>query len=168
MPRLRTCIAPLAVIGLLALIVVALAAQTRPSTSLDQHGIRFRSSVDLVRLSVTAKDANGQILNDLTPEEFEVYEDGRRQELGPVGHQETPLSVVVLLDTSGSMAGEKLMHESAGRDAGDAQRLLRTTLVRRTLIECGKPRQAPIVTTPRRSGLTIAPLRGLTPNATGR
>jgi Ca-activated chloride channel family protein len=39
-----------------------------------------------------------------------VYEDGVPQETGPVGHHETPISVVLLLDRSGSMMGDKMMH----------------------------------------------------------
>lgn len=100
--------------GALLVLIASVGAQQPPGAPVDQHGIRFRSSVDLVRLSVTAKDPNGQILHDLTPKEFEVYEDGVRQELGPVGHHDTPISVVVLLDTSGSMMGEKLMHAKDG------------------------------------------------------
>ena len=74
----------------------------------------FRSNVDLVQLSVTARDAAERIVHDLDLAEFEIFEDGVRQEVGHFGHHETPISVVLLLDKSGSMEGEKMMHAKDG------------------------------------------------------
>ena len=101
------------VAGALALLVTAAAGQPSGST-LDSQDTRFHSGVEVVRLSVTARDDSGGLIHDLTREEFEVYEDGQRQEIGPVGHHETPISVVVLIDKSGSMFGERLMHAKDG------------------------------------------------------
>ena len=41
----------------------------------------FRVAVDLVTTDVIARDGRGQFISDLKPEEFEVYEDGVRQEI---------------------------------------------------------------------------------------
>jgi Ca-activated chloride channel family protein len=71
---------------------------------------RYRVDVALVRLSVTARDAAGALVHDLAPNDFEVFEDGVPQEVKLFGHHDTPISVVVLFDVSGSMAGEKIMH----------------------------------------------------------
>lgn len=101
-------------VGALLVLIAAPGAQQAPVSPVDQNRIQFRSTVDLVRLSVTARDATGQIQHDLRPEEFEVYEDGVRQPISLTGHDETPISVVVLLDTSGSMMGEKMMHAQDG------------------------------------------------------
>ena len=101
------------VAGALLLLVTATAGQPRAST-LNSQDTRFHSGVEVVRLSVTARDDSGGLVHDLTREEFEVYEGGQRQEIGPIGHHETPISVVVLLDKSGSMSGEKLMHAEDG------------------------------------------------------
>ena len=91
--------------------VVAGAQTQRPVPSIDQRGFRFRTGVDLVRLSVTARNQDGQVARDLGLEEFEVYEDGVRQDVHHFGHDETPISVVLLLDKSSSMmAGDKFMH----------------------------------------------------------
>ena len=98
----------------LCLLAVATLAAQRPPGPGDRPAAGFRTGVEVVRLSVTARDAAGQIVHDLRPEEFEVYEDGVRQEIGPVGHHETPISAVLLLDTSGSMDGDKLMHAKDG------------------------------------------------------
>ena len=88
-----------------------LAAQQAP---LDRHILPFRSNVDLVRLSVTARDAAGAIVHDLGEADFEIYEDGVKQDVGHFGHHETPISVVLLLDNSGSMDGDKMMHAIDG------------------------------------------------------
>ena len=112
----REHLPPLVLAGALIVLTALSAipgAQQQPVAPLDQRGLRFRSGVDLVRLSVTAK-SRGQTVHDLKPEEFEIYEDGVRQEMGPVGHHDTPISVIVLLDTSASMSDEKLMHAKDG------------------------------------------------------
>ena len=77
---------------------------------LQQRGVQFHVAVDLVRLSVTARDEAGHIVHDLRPEDFRVLEDGEAQEVAHFGHHETPISVAILFDKSGSMADEKLMH----------------------------------------------------------
>ena len=74
----------------------------------------FRSSVDLVHLSVTARDSAERIVHDLSVSEFEIFEDGAPQTVGHFGHHETPISVVLLLDKSGSMEGDKMMHAKDG------------------------------------------------------
>ena len=76
--------------------------------------VPFRSSVDLVRLSITARDTAGGTVHDLSPGEFDIYEDGERQQVAHFGHHETPISVVLLLDKSSSMFDEKLMHAKDG------------------------------------------------------
>jgi VWFA-related protein len=55
------------------------AAQT-PATSSPQRDI-FRTRVDLVTSDVIARDGKGQFIADLKKDEFEVYEDGVKQNL---------------------------------------------------------------------------------------
>jgi VWFA-related protein len=108
-------LAPSAAAFLFLPTLAAMTAQQPPTSPAGPPAIRFRSGVDIVRLSVTARDAGGQLVHDLRPEELEVYEDGVRQDIGPVGHHETPISVVLLLDRSGSMMqGDKMMHAKDG------------------------------------------------------
>ena len=80
----------------------------------QQPQARFRAAIELVPLSVTARDTEGRLIHDLRQDEFEVFEEGDRQEVSHFAHHEAPISVVVLLDRSGSMAGEKLMHAKDG------------------------------------------------------
>ena len=85
-----------------------------PSAPLDHRSTRFRADVDLVRLGVTTRNAAGTIVHDLQPDEFQVFEDDVRQEIGHFSHHETAISVVLLLDTSSSMSNDKLMHAIDG------------------------------------------------------
>lgn len=93
-----------------AIRATGLRAAQPPVTHGREHGPRFRAGVDAVRLSVTARDAAGKIVHDLRREDFGVVEDDVEQQVAYFGHHESPISVVVLFDRSGSMGGEKLMH----------------------------------------------------------
>jgi Ca-activated chloride channel family protein len=98
----------------LALLVAHLAARQPRPPQIPQQQPQFRTSVDLVRLSVTARDEAGTIVYDLRPNDFQVFEDGVSQEVALLGHHESPISVVVLFDMSASMGDEKLMHAKDG------------------------------------------------------
>ena len=63
----------------------------------------FRSSVDVVGLTVTVSDARGQEITGLTAEDFAVYEDGVQQHVSLFGSETVPLDVALVLDTSSSM-----------------------------------------------------------------
>lgn len=62
-------------------------------------------NVRLVPLMVTVKDAAGNLVGDLTKSDFKVYDNGVEQQIGVFEKRtEQPLSVAVLVDTSGSTA----------------------------------------------------------------
>ncbi len=63
----------------------------------------FRSTVRLVRLQVTVKDSAGGIAGGLDKEDFQVSENGVPQEISVFERNTSlPLSIAVLIDTSGS------------------------------------------------------------------
>lgn len=67
----------------------------------------FRVDVQLVRLLATVKDVHGQPIGGLEKKDLEVYDNGVRQEIALFErHTAQPLSVAILLDISGSTAGE--------------------------------------------------------------
>lgn len=78
--------------GLAMAVAVALGAQQR-----------FRVGVDVVSLNVTVTDGNGKYVTDLNQEDFDVYEDGVRQNLTFFSRTQQPISLALLLDTSASM-----------------------------------------------------------------
>ena len=70
---------------------------------------RFKTQVDMVALDVCVRDANGQFVPDLSADDFVVLENGRPQRLVFMAPADAvPLTIVMLLDRSGSMHGPKL------------------------------------------------------------
>jgi len=63
----------------------------------------FRASVQTVPIYATVIDGAGRLVPDLSQDDFEIYDEGRRQEISIFRSDVQPLSVVVMLDTSGSM-----------------------------------------------------------------
>jgi Ca-activated chloride channel homolog len=65
----------------------------------------FRVDVRLVRVLATVRNADGQLVGGLNKEDFSVTDNGARQEIALFERQtEQPLSVALLIDTSGSTA----------------------------------------------------------------
>ncbi len=63
----------------------------------------FRSSVDLVALNVVVTDAQQKLVSGLNAGDFDVYEDGVRQDVTFFAANAIPLDLAILLDTSASM-----------------------------------------------------------------
>jgi len=64
----------------------------------------FRAAADVVTIQASVKDGRGRVLSGLTPADFEIRDNG---ELRPIlslrSDRQSPLSVAVLVDMSGSM-----------------------------------------------------------------
>jgi len=70
--------------------------------------------VNLVELYVTVSDRSGQLVTGLAQDDFEVLESGKRQEISKFELVENrPLTIGMLLDTSGSMAQSLAQAQSA-------------------------------------------------------
>src|SRR5918996_2947807 len=63
----------------------------------------FRSGSRVVPAFVTVTDGNNRLVTDLTRDDFEVYDNGRLQEITIFDNEVRPFTVVVMLDTSVSM-----------------------------------------------------------------
>jgi Ca-activated chloride channel family protein len=66
---------------------------------------QFKSGTLTVPLYVTVTDRESRLVADLQREDFEVYDNGQLQKLTLFDNKNTPITVVVMLDTSGSMTG---------------------------------------------------------------
>jgi len=67
-----------------------------------QGGV-FRSGAKMVPIYATVTDAKGSLVPDITREEFEILDNGVRQDLAVFENQTQPFTAVVMLDSSGSM-----------------------------------------------------------------
>ncbi len=69
--------------GIWVALAGALSAQapSRPAAPATQESPTFRVQIDAVTMDVIVKDPQGRFIADLKKEEFEIYEDGVKQEL---------------------------------------------------------------------------------------
>ena len=83
----------------LALVTVQAAQPPQPA----QPQVPFRAGVEVVSLNVTVTDGTTRYVTDLTAEEFNVFEDGVKQEVTFFNRTNLPIALALLLDTSASM-----------------------------------------------------------------
>ena len=89
---------PFSTASLLALLALPVWAQQPPT---------IRVNVNLVRVVATVKDPAGQIVGTLGKDDFTIFDNGKPQDIAVFEHQtEQPLSVALMVDTSGSTAKE--------------------------------------------------------------
>jgi len=63
----------------------------------------IRTTSRLVLLDVSVKDAAGRLASQLTKQNFEVYENGKPQQITQFAHADVPVTVGLVVDESGSM-----------------------------------------------------------------
>jgi len=67
------------------------------------QGPSFRAGIDVVSLNVIASDGASHYVTDLTKDDFNVFEDGVKQDVTFFTRTNLPIALAVLLDTSASM-----------------------------------------------------------------
>lgn len=73
----------------------------------------FRGGSDVVRVFVTVTDRDGRLVTALTKDDFEVRDDGKAQPISVFDNSPQPIRLAVMLDVSGSMAGNlQLLRQS--------------------------------------------------------
>ena len=96
-------------IGLIATVATVCspaAGQTPPQSRevpVDQGRLQFAVSVETVTLDVVVVDKKGRFVPRLTRDSFEVLEDGRPQDVTFFSAQFTPVTTLLLLDSSSSI-----------------------------------------------------------------
>ena len=83
-------------------IVSVLTAQQTPDKDAAQLPT-FKTGVDLVSVSVVVNNHNGRPVTGLSRKDFELFDSGLTRAIADFRSEATPISVAVLLDTSGSM-----------------------------------------------------------------
>jgi len=100
----RTIVALAACVASLGLVV---SAQQKPPTASPPAPINqspaFKAGVELVSLNVTVADGAGRYITDLTQDDFQVFEDGSKQDVSVFNRTNLPIALALLMDTSASM-----------------------------------------------------------------
>ncbi len=86
-----------------SLIALAVLAVGLVSLRAQQRAPAFRLGVQTVPIYATVVDSAGRLVPDLTKDDFTVYDNKKPQPLSIFTTDVRPLSVVLMLDTSGSM-----------------------------------------------------------------
>jgi len=79
------------------------AAKATPPTLLDDPNEIIRIDTELVNINVRAVDRNNRAINNLTQNEFHVYEDGTPQKIDFFSRSEVPTNYALVVDNSGSL-----------------------------------------------------------------
>lgn len=86
-----------------ALVILAIAIVGAVVFGIAAHAQTIKVDVKLVRLLVSVKDARGELIGSLKKSDFSVYDSGVKQDIAIFEHHtEVPLSVSLMIDTSGS------------------------------------------------------------------
>jgi VWFA-related protein len=84
------------------LAVAAICASPAPQAQEPQ--ITFKAGVEAVTVNVTVRDRRGRLVRNLTKSDFEVIDSGSAREIRDFFRGDSPVSLAVLLDISGSMS----------------------------------------------------------------
>ena len=89
----------------LALVPAGVSAQVAsPSTPVPGGPTAtFKSGVDLVTVSIAVRDSRGRVVRDLAKADFQVIDSGVARPIKDFYSGESPISLAILLDISGSM-----------------------------------------------------------------
>jgi VWFA-related protein len=92
----------------------AQAGPLQPGEITKEHGqYTLRENAYEVRLNASVIDGNGQPVQDLPRDAFHVYEDGVPQAIIGFRHEDVPVSLGILIDSSGSMYDKRAAVDAA-------------------------------------------------------
>ena len=84
--------------------VVGLAQQSQTGVPPTQPQATFKSGVEVVTLTASVRDEHGRVVKGMKASDFEVIDTGLPREIRDFYVGESPISLAILLDISGSMA----------------------------------------------------------------
>jgi VWFA-related protein len=82
-----------------------LALATVPAVLLARQEPSFRAATHTVSIYATVVDSTGRLVPDLTKADFEVFDNGQPQSISVFANDIQPITIVIMLDRSGSMVG---------------------------------------------------------------
>ena len=84
------------------------AQEAAPSPPIDETKKPIPVRTDLVTLTLTVMDVYGRYVTGLPKSAFTIIDNNKEQEVTFFSDSDTPISVGILFDVSGSMSGEKI------------------------------------------------------------
>jgi VWFA-related protein len=105
---MRVDVMPARVVRLFLVLVLVGCVVEAQEPPVDRSQFRFKSGVDLINVTATVSDSYGRFVPGLKQEDFTVYEDDQPVEVTHFNAERVPVSLGIALDTSGSMAGQKI------------------------------------------------------------
>lgn len=98
--------------------VAAAGNQNLPNPQVERQGGTYtlRTNVGEVRLNATVLDGSGRVVQSLGRDAFHVYEDGVPQTITSFRHEDLPVSLGILIDSSGSMYDKRAAVGKASLD----------------------------------------------------
>jgi VWFA-related protein len=104
----------------MVLLACCLCIWAYPQAQDQQKVPTFSVSVDLVKVPITVFALNGAPIQDLNRNDFRIYEDGEPQQIHNFSVDKNPVSVVLLLDSSGTVVKEWKQIKEAAEGFSDA------------------------------------------------
>jgi Ca-activated chloride channel homolog len=106
--------ATLVALALLPVLCESAGGQTPGAVRPDQErNFTLSLDVQLVALNVTVLDRKGSFVTGLKKENFQVFENGQRQEIQLFYNEDVPLTIGLVVDSSGSMRDRRREVDSA-------------------------------------------------------
>jgi VWFA-related protein len=89
-------------------------SQTQKSSSPDQQTIRVNATLVNTVFTVTDKNGKGKFITNLKQEDFKIFEDDKPQTISNFSTETNlPLSIALLVDTSGSIRDKLVLEQEA-------------------------------------------------------
>ena len=82
-------------------------APQRPGIQKEGGEFILHTDVEEVVLNATVLDSSGHLVQNLTKDNFEVLEDGVKQNIISFQHSDVPVSIALVVDNSGSMSRKR-------------------------------------------------------------
>jgi len=98
----RVLLFPAAFVAFLAITALPARGQSQDPRQ-DQQAPIFRGGVQTVALYATVTDESGRLVPDLQQKDFDIYDNGKLQTITVFKSDVQPVTVLLTLDTSGSM-----------------------------------------------------------------
>jgi Ca-activated chloride channel family protein len=89
---------------------------TQPNIAKENGKYTLRQQAYEVRLNATVLDGSGKSVQTLAKDDFHVYEDGVPQTIASFRHEDLPVSLGLLIDSSGSMYDKRQAVDKASLD----------------------------------------------------